>query len=231
MQTEQEPRSMPVPGLERMKEIMERTAAHPSIRKWQDVMEQSGTAAKMRDLLMQQQHVIRTLPLPRVSLRDIVAEIKAEQRESVARAIDLTRQCQSSRLDLWRRDFGTVPPWLERWQPDILHPPAPEAEGGKETIDSTAVVIVPAPLGSDAVRLIREDDEKGLRQALGRINARKSARVFDARTLALYEDFIASGLSKTEFAKRNHKKHHIGYATCRKKLQSIEDKVEGIKKK
>ena len=231
MQTEQEPRSMPVSGLERMKEIMERTAAHPSIRKWQDVMEQSGAVAKMRDLLMQQQHVIRTLPLPRVSLRDIVAEIKAEQRESVARAIDLTRQCQSSRLDLWRRDFGTVPPWLERWQPDILHPPAPEAEGGKDAIDSTAVVIVPAPLGSDAVRLIREDDEKGLRQALGRINARKSARVFDARMLALYEDFIASGLSKTEFAKRNHKKHHIGYATCRKKLQSIEDKVEGIKKK
>ena len=231
METEQEARSMPASGLERMKEIMERTAAHPSVRKWQDVMEQSGVAAKMRDLLMQQQHVIQTLPLPRVSLRDIVAEMEAEQRERVVRAIDLTRQYQFSRLDLWRRDFGTVPTWLERRQPDILHPPVPEAEGGKEAIDSAAVVVVPAPLGSDAVRLIREDDEEGLKRALARINARKSAQVFDARTVALYEDFITSGLSKTEFAKRNHKKHHIGYATCRKKRKGIEEKVEGIKKK
>lgn len=272
MKTEQEPRSVPVSGLERMKEIMERTAAHPSIRKWQDVMEQSSAATALRnsqkthentlvsEILKKHQEFSRFVLNPNVfTLRDdwlaereaarqamiqkqldllygrpidIWEKIKAEQEARMREIIELARNKTRENLDLWRRDFGSIPPWLERRQSNIARPPLPEEESGAEIIDCAVVpVIPPVPLGSDAVRLIREDDEEGLKRALARINARKSAQVFDARTVALYEDFIASGLSKTEFAKRNHKKHHIGYATCRKKLQGIEEKVEGIKKK
>lgn len=272
MKTEQEPRSMPVSGLERMKEIMERTAAHPSIRKWQDVMEQSGAVTALRNLqkthentlvseiLKKHQELSRFVPNPnalilrgdwlaereaerQASIRkpldllygrpiDIWEKIKAEDKERMREVIELARSRIRGNLDLWQRDFGSIPPWLERRQSNIVRPPLPEEESSAEVIDCAVVpVIPPVPLGSDAVRLIREDDEEGLKRALARINARKSAKVFDARTVALYEDFIASGLSKTEFAKRNHKKHHIGYTTCRKKLQGIEEKVEGIKKK
>ena len=238
METKQEPRVSLAMLAERAKEVMERSGLSDSMRKTQEIMEQSGLSASMRKTqeVMEQSGVaaamLQNLQYLQYQGYDIFLKIKGEHNERMREIIELARNKTRENLDLWRRDFGSIPPWLERRQPNIARPPLPEEESSAEVIDCVVVpAIPPVPLGSDAVRLIREDDEKGLRQALARINARKSAQVFDARTVALYEDFIASGLSKTGFAKRNHKKHHIGYATCRKKLQGIEEKVEGIKKK
>lgn len=238
MKTEQEPRVSLAMLAERAKEVMERSGLSDSMRKTQEIMERSGLSDSMRKTqeVMEQSGVaaamLQNLQYLQYQGYDIFLKIKGEHNERMREVMDLALCKTRVNLDLWRRDFGSIPPWLERRQSNIARPPLPEEESSAEVIDCVVVpAIPPAPLGSDAVRLIREDDEKGLRQALARINARKSGQVFNARTLALYEDFIASGLSKTEFAKRNHKKHHIGYATCRKKLQGIEEKVEGIKKK
>ena len=118
-------------------------------------------------------------------------------------------------LKKWKGECGEVPKWLRKRRniiPSVLI---------SKTADSPNI---PQEPPKPNIPLIRSDDVIAIKSARAKINSDKAKEKADSKRLKLKNDFLASGLSKNEFAAKHHHKYHITKESCRKKLQGIENK-------
>ena len=183
--------------------------AMQAILRCQEMMQKSsfGQALARYQEIMQESSVKQAL----ARYQEIMQESSVKQV-----AARIQEKIGNDEITQWKREFGFVPSWVKKRKPSDI-----------QQINRREISSIGEPPKS-AIVLIRADDSDAVKSARARINAGKAKEKADAKREKLIDDYLSSGLSKNQFAKKHHKKYYVTEKYLRKKLQGIENKINII---
>ena len=193
----------------RCQEMIHKGSSKQAMARYQEIMqEHPGMQAIARA-----QEQWRGAPLKHAIARyqEIMQESSVKQV-----AARIQEKIENYEVTQWKHEFGFVPYWVEKRKPNDI-----------QQINRREISSIGEPPKSTIV-LIRADDSDAVKSARARINAGKAKEKADAKREKLIDDYLSSGLSKNQFAKKHHKKYYVTEKYLRKKLQGIENKINII---
>ena len=193
----------------RCQEMMQKSSFGQALARYQEIMQESS----VKQALARYQEIMQES-----SVKQALARYQEIMQESSVKqvAARIQEKIGNDEITQWKREFGFVPSWVKKRKPSDI-----------QQINRREISSIGEPPKS-AIVLIRADDSDAVKSARARINAGKAKEKADAKREKLIDDYLSSGLSKNQFAKKHHKKYYVTEKYLRKKLQGIENKINII---